>query len=297
MNKQEKINKTFVDSVDPIVNELIKNGSIDKDTLNTFNKEFYPPYFSLLLNSLLVAYHPKFDEAFRNIRGAIALHKLVKYPHDNHKAVMLLENQIDIGSSLKFEDEIDNFFSTIGKNLQRNIWEESIKARIITGVLPVPPYLAPFELLNTPYSYKIGFPEDTKYERASMEEVVNLSKIGRQAKNLIVGYPAIVIRTKISSLNDLTDFIRSRFEEIRAATKNLPKPVIKRVDINITKLAIGLWIYKNDHKKAEEIEKLINERNEQDENYFGIYSDSLSSVDFPNFKSDALVLLDKLYPL
>ena len=294
---QDRNKLVFISKIDPIVTDVMKDGHVDAITLNTFHTDTFPPHKLMLSTSLLIACHPKIKDMIEGVRQDMGLRKLLKYPHKNMKELLLLANQLYITQSispLKLNQILNDFFHTVGIKLSRVIWEDSIISFILTGILPVPLWVQPFEFFRSHYLKTM--PESKTMKKDESSTMDELLILGAEAKKFFNGCPVIAIRQRVDSIDELVRFIKIASEEIKDATKNLPKPPIKRIDINITKLAIGLWIIKNESEGSKWITDQIDEMYEQNEKYFGKY-DSITKNDLSSFRSDALVYLNQLYPL
>ena len=259
-------------SLDPITKTLVKESKID---LNAILPE---PTFSfdriLLFTALLIANHPGVTSAILAIRKKLNIIKLWEYKkHFDHETDSLINTSLNgmPEETVKSVDhELEIFFNTIGRNLSKQDWANEIATYIFTGVLPLPIYsLDSFQLVEN-------------------ETGLNIPK----------RYPAIIIKKRIKKqeLDQLIEFIRENERRIIKATQNLPSEPVKRLDVDLTKLAIGLWIYKNEAIGNKDMEDWIQKKEKDDGNYFGKYKD-LGKEEFPNFKSDAITYLNQLYPL
>jgi hypothetical protein len=271
---QKQLDRVALDA-DPIVKEIARISKIDMEAYlpgSGFSNDKI-----LLFTALLVANHPKIAEGIRNIRKDIGLHQLLKYTKKYNEEVGDFTNTtlIDLEGSVKekLENFLDLFFADIGKNLQREDWNDEISTYILSDILPLP-----FMPRNT---FQISRNQ-------------NKLEINESTK-----YPVIVIKKRIKKreLNQLVEFIEEHERELIKATSNLPFEPVKRSDVDLTKLAIGLWVYKNDNLGNAWMEGFINDKNDENEKYFGAYSDGLGKADFPNLKSDALGYLNQFYPL
>ena len=129
-------------------------------------------------------------------------------------------------------------------------------------------------------------------------ETFKIHKIGTDdMSSNLRKYPVIVIKKRISKneLNSLIDYLRENEHALIDATKHLPAEPVKRVDIDITKLAIGLWIYRNESMGNNKMENWIQEKYKKNENYFGVHV-GFGKDSFPSYKSDAIKYLKVLYP-
>lgn len=266
------VNRTD-ETVDPIVTDIINLSKID--IYSTMPEPIIQFDKTLLFNALLIANHPKITEAIYKIRRRLKIFKLWEYkkkfePEEGYINISITNMSQELRE--KMNNELKIFFKSFGKNIPKDNWKDAISTYILADILPLP--------LNTSNNFKI------------------YSGLVDSLPKKIQGYVAIVIKKRIREreLNQLIKFIRENKYQIVNATKDLPRETIKRFDVEITKLSIGLWIYKNAELSNEDMERLIDEKNMIDENYFGKYK-GLGRVDFPNYKSDALGYLSQLYPL
>lgn len=258
---------------DPIVKEIAQINQIDiyatlPEPVISYDK-------ILFFTALLITNHPRIIERINDIRESIKLNQLLIYTKEFDQENIEFYNTtlFELESSLKekLQNSLTIFFADMGKNLPKADWMSAISTYILTGTLPLP-----FMPLD---SFKINSNQ-------------NVSELKESAR-----YPVIIIKKRIKrhEFNQLIEFIKESGYRLEKATRHLQSEVVKRFDVDLTKLAIGLWIYNNDKLGNEKMEEWIEERWKKDENYFGEYI--LGRSDFPNFKSDAVAYLNQFYPL
>lgn len=162
----------------------------------------------------------------------------------------------------KLTEGVNDLFKILGVTLDRTTWEKSLKMWITEGIFPVPYYTGPFEIVGTP-----------------SENILNK--------------PFILLKERITSKNQLIQFIEDNSKQLIHITRNLPHLFVKRTDIDVTKLAIGLWIFNRQELGHDEILREIEKRLENDIHYFQIYS-SLTKTDLAKLKSESINYLKKL---
>ena len=261
--------------LDPIVKDVAQASNIDLYATIPESNFFCDRL--LLFSALLLTNHPKVIHTIQDIRNGIGIHKFLKYTKewDAESTQFTNTSLVKIEKPLrkKVDKALNYFFANVGKNLSRQDWEHEIAIYILTNILPLP-----FQ---------------------SLESFQIYSSQNKAVLNERDQYPVIVIKKRIKEqeLNQLVEFIRDSEGDLIKATHHLPSEPVKRVDVYLTKLAIGLWIYKNESLGNKWMEDYKDKKNKENAKYFGDYSEKLGKEDFPNFKSDALGYLKQLYPL
>lgn len=265
-------------SLDPIVKEIAQLSKIDlhatipasiPDTETLYDK-------ILLFNALLITSHPRIAEEIIRIRKNMGLYQLLKYTKEFSEEDEQFSNTTFVGLDNSVKENIKNslniFFADVGRNLLREEWTDAISTYIITGTLPLP-----FQPWDT---FEIGRTQNKTEQEESAE------------------YPIIIIKKRIKKgeLNPLIEFIKENSSELVKATKHLPSEPVKRFDVDVTKLAIGLWVYRNESLGIEEMEKWIKDNYAKNASYFGKH-EGIGKESFPGYKSGALGYLNQLYPL
>ncbi len=261
-------------NLDPIVKEIARISKIDSGAY--LPGHGFPTDKILLFTALLIANHPKIAEVVQGIRKNMNLHQFLKYSkkfnEEDGDFTNTTLDKLEYSVKGKLENSLDLFFADIGKNLSRKDWADSISTYILTDILPLP------------FMPSDAFDISRNQSRVELKESTQ--------------YPTIVIKKRIKrrELNQLIEFIRENDRELEKATSHLPYEPVKRFDVDVTRLAIGLWVYKNEKLGIEKMENWIQENYDKDENYFGKYK-GLGREEFPNFKSDALGYLNQFHPL
>lgn len=261
-----------VQTLDPITKEIVKEKNID------LNPIIPDPSFGfdriLLFTALLITSHPRIATSVQVIREKLHITELWEYKkyfdHETDTLINVSLKNMSGTMQKATRDALEVFFNKEGKNLSKQDWANELATYIFTGILPLAIYYSePFELVK------------------------NTSGL-----NISNSQPIIIIKKRIEKheLNQLIEFIRDNERELIQTTQHLPSEPVKRIDADLTKLAIGLWVYKNDSMKSDEIMKQFLQKEEVEENYLGKYFE-LTKNELPNFKSDALVYLNQLYPL
>ncbi|MCL4390397.1 MAG: hypothetical protein M1484_03035 [Patescibacteria group bacterium] len=257
--------------VDPVVHDLAKENNIDM--FAEIAEDRCDRVF--LFSALLAANHPKIQTTLQESRKAMGIINLWAYVKEcDSEGGYYDRSLVNLKEPLanKVEEQLNILFNGVCKNLAWEDWKRCIKVWLLTGTLPLPLIPAyPFEL----------FPAQSK------ETVPWLNSC-----------PAIVIKRRLREreLDPLLEFIRSSELELVKLTANLPDEPIKRKDIDITKLAIGLWIIRLNLQTNADVDKWVTLQEKKDENYFGKRG-APSFPEFPRIKKDAMFYLDKLYPL
>lgn len=290
--KSNTNSKKFLYDVDPIVIELLNEGLIDASSFYITDHFSIPHHKLILHTAMLIAYHPKINSAYKQIRNTIQINRSIKYPFGNLEEIYLLKHKLAKEGRDKFENEVTKFFSNQGRNLPQAVWRVSIEARILTGILPVPHYCSPFELINLSERKRRL---DAIQSKGVKLRSRNPASLEHEALDLLQNYPVIVIREKVDSVKPLAQFIIDELDKIKDTTKDLPIPPAKRVDVDITKLAIGLWSFYHRNKGNSWLANWANQKYEENEKYFGKYS-PIGKDELSNFKSDAIGHLKRLSP-
>lgn len=296
--KSGKLKDIFVIDIAPITASLIRKLKIDEISLNNLDGDLFPPNKHNLFIGLLLASHPKVNLLIEQMRKTIRLEKLLTYSKHDFRTLYNLKHKIFVSiQGVRLDYELKIFFDNSKINIPKDEWEIPIATKILTDFLPIPSRQEPFQIINSPLSIKqIHYQKGSDYNKTPKEGDSEVRIIGRQAREIMNGFPAILITQKVTSVRELSQYVKDNIKEIKNATKNLPKPPVKRTDVDITKLAIGLWIVNNEKKGTQSLEDKINEKYAESEKYFGEY-DGLTKTDLPNFKSDALANLNRLFPL
>lgn len=263
------------DTVDPIVKEVVNESNIDIYT--TLPEQVFCFDRVFLFIALLTVHHPAINKEIQIIRKNLGISRLLKYTKKFDPEEGFFNTSLDIiDSTLKenLENELKSFFKEVGKNLNETVWKHSIATFILTGTLPLP-----------------FIPRD-QFEVYGNVSSSDLEKIQ--------GYTVIVIKRRIRQreLNPLIQFIQDSESQLVTLTKNLPRELIKRSDINITRLAIGLWLNKHTSFSNDEVEKLVKEKYKENGQFFGEFDDEnnpLEKTEFPGLKSEALGYLKRLH--
>lgn len=263
----------LVQGVDPIVSTVARESQID------FPNDDNMPNLGLFIfvDALLIANHPKINEAIAKIRSDLGLLNLLQYAEYTKRQSNYINTAFKNGklpTNKTLNASLDRFFSQEGRNLSQQVWESQILTWIFTGILPLPWGHEPSSL----FSLQLPITKDDLL--------------------FIENYPAVIIKRRINghNLNQLIQYIRDSEPELIRITKDLPNPPVKRKDVDITKLAIGLWVYRNEKRGLKWVLDWVDKKYEHDEKFFGKY-DSVTYTELSNDKSDALIYLDHLFSL
>lgn len=286
--------KTF--TLDPFVVNVLKEENVDTFYVAK-NKIIDAP--QLIFTTLLVVFHPRLREALENIKVKLDIKKNLDYPNNKNythsREIYYLKTKLSDSKQRLLEKELEKFFKNEGRNLHRYTWETSITTRILTGIMPMFPFDRPYEFHSAKW-YKEQLKEienisdDAEKNERLSEYFMSYPRISKTAFE----YPTIVFMHRVERVDSLISFIKEHKAEIIDAAKDLPSDIVIREDVNLTRLALGLWLYRHQDKSTEKLLNELDRKYDNDEDYFG--KDFVPSKDsFPSIKADAKNYLLKLY--
>lgn len=212
----------------------------------------------LKINTIL--YNEIFINNDRNYLGSFSgyINRLIEQK-------LITETQSD--KSLKFSGALIKRYG-----LTRKDYLKSIEIYLLTDVFPVK------------YgSSKISFYPTNHFENQYNIKTENISLIKPKATDAIMlgstlssysAFPNIQITHKIKSPHELTNWIKLNWGDIKKETDKLSD--IKFVDINIDRLATGIWLWDLKHNKKWSLDKIdreITKLSDQDDSFWGVFND------------------------
>lgn len=263
-----RLDQTFLD-LDPLIKDFAQVCNIDL-TVGT-----NPPEYDLfnLHTAFLITNHPGIDQAIKTIRQKLGIKKLVLFRIDYDHCGTCFNCTLDrLKEPIKnlLNRQVDKFFASVGKNLIPDEWHDEIATLVLTGILPLPPVASfPFELHP---------------------------KIDEQLLTRIKNFPILVFKKRVreKELNQIINYLKDTEYGLTCLTAHLPVPPVKRRDVDLKRLAAGLWSIKTNSSTFTETEKRLS--NEYDK-YLREKNIFYNTEGLIKLSADAKNYLAKLCPL
>lgn len=239
---------------------------------------------STIAYSLILTFHPKIKEDFQKIQNSFKPFSPYPEPRTMDSVIEILHQWSSEEDRKKLNDEVA---LRIKKYNLGEVWEIPLKMKVITGVLPVP-YDSPKISFSFPSQFKGGL-----VGAANRFLGYDIIETRRRIK-----YPCIVITEDIKP-NQLNKFITKNWKNnIKPVLSKLPKR--KFIDVDIDRLALGVWIFIRKDlsgKTWDDIDNEITKITEREQDFFGDVNSTPSRTDLQKILDDTKNYFRQIYPL